>query len=216
MKLRLVLFFNHRVKLWWNFNLHSKIDMNTDVCLFVNSFHAFCTRPVQWMVPVWQDESSQNLHSVEMSNPFLWGRNVPSSPNTSMLPPQRQKKQKQQTNQWGKKSEKNNSFNIKADTQKNLQHQRKTERYFLTPYPSSLKTEYVQSPFCWWAFAGGHTSKAIRLPGVSTHSPRESIEVRMIAFFTRKERQQLSELPTFRDGQKLKVFFGGFMWLDMC
>lgn len=126
------------------------------------------------------------------------------------------KKQKQQTNQWGKKSEKNNSFNIKADTQKNLQHQRKTERYFLTPYPSSLKTEYVQSPFCWWAFAGGHTSKAIRLPGVSTHSPRESIEVRMIAFFTRKKRQQLSELPTFRDGQKLKVFFGGFMWLDMC
>eukprot|EP00434_Breviolum_minutum_P019373 symbB.v1.2.017080.t1/scaffold1312.1/size125759/2 len=46
---------------------------------------------------------------------------------------------------------------------------------------------------------------AIRLPGVSTHSPRESIEVRMIAFFTRKKRQQLSELPTFRDGQKLKV-----------
>ena len=125
------------------------------------------------------------FYSVEMSNPFLcrssskFSKHIDAAPTTTQ--------NNKPTN--GKKNRKNDSFNIKADTQtKTKQHQTKTERYFLTPYPSSLKTQYVQLPFCWWAFAGGHTSKAIRLPGVSTQSlPRESIEVRMIAFFTEKK-----------------------------
>lgn len=85
------------------------------------------------------------FYSVEMSNPFLcrssskFSKHINAAPTTT--------KKKQQTNQWEKNGQ-NDSFNIKADTSKKTkQHQTKTERYFLTPYPSSLKLSMYSRHF---------------------------------------------------------------------
>ena len=55
---------------------------------YFNLFHAFCTWPVQWMVPLWQDESCQNS-AAWRSNPIL------CCPHNN---------KKQQTNQWWTKT----------------------------------------------------------------------------------------------------------------
>lgn len=71
---------------------------------------------------------------------------LPSSPNTSMLPPQQQKKNSKPTN--GKKTDKTTPSILKLILQKKTkQHQTKTERYFLTPYPSSLKLSMYSRHF---------------------------------------------------------------------
>lgn len=143
------------------------------------------------MVPVWQDESPQNflqrgdVQRIFMQKFFQVLQTHQCCPHNN--------NQKQQTNQWETKTEKTTPSTLKLIPPPKKKYninikQKLQERYFLTPHLThlSLKTQYVQSPFCCWAFAGGHTSKAIHLPG-NTQSPRESIEVRMIAFFTGKK-----------------------------
>lgn len=85
------------------------------------------------------------FYSVEMSNPFLcrssskFSKHINAAPTTT-------KKNSKPTN--GKKTDKTTPSILKLILQKKTkQHQTKTERYFLTPYPSSLKLSMYSRHF---------------------------------------------------------------------
>ena len=127
---------------------NSKIEMNTDVCLFVNLFPAFCMRPVQWMVPVWQDESSQNFLQRGDAQPIFMQKFFQVLQTHQCCP-----RKKQQTNQW-EKHRKNDSFNIKADTQKktnNIKQKLKGIFWHLThlPIKLSMYSRHIKKKHVW-------------------------------------------------------------------
>ena len=141
---------------------------------------------------------------------------LPSSPNTSMLPPQQQKK-KQQTNQLEKNGQ-NDSFNIKADTSKKTkQHQTKTERYFLTPYPSSLKLSMYSRHF-----VGGHLLvDPPPRPSAYLEFPRKVYHESPLKWgwslsLPGKKKETAAECRPSGMDKSCLGNLGGFMWLDMC
>lgn len=144
---------------------------------------------------------------------------LPSSPNTSMLPPQQQPKT---TNQpMGNKNRKNDSFNIKADTppKKKIQHQHQTKtarKVFsdTSPHPSFLKDSVCTVAIlllgiCWWTHLQGHPPTWKHAKSTRVHWSEDD------RFLYRKKRNRCRSC---RPGEfdKSCLFFGGFMWLDVC
>lgn len=173
---------------------------------------------VQWMVPVWQDESPQNflqrgdVQRIFMQKFFQVLQTHQCCPHNN--------NQKQQTNQWETKTEKTTPSTLKLiPPQKKIQHQHQTKtarKVFsdTSPHPSFLKDSVCTVAIlllgiCWWTHLQGHPPTWKHTKSTRVHWSEDD------RFLYRKKRNRCRSC---RPGEfdKSCLFFGGFMWLDVC